>query len=112
MAGWKHLAFAVALCASASAGAAFAAGKPRSLAPLAASEAVSTHGPFEMGACEVCHEKGADARVPGRVVKASNELCFDCHDEFKKAVKHHPAVKSVCIDCHSPHNSKKKKLLL
>ena len=85
------------------------------LAPLPQSEAVSTHGPFAMGACDVCHDAKDRSRMPGRVLKASNDLCFDCHDEFKKQVKNHPASpasKVACIGCHSPHNALKKKLLL
>ena len=100
---------ALALGAQASAG---------RLAPLAPSDAVSTHGPFAMGACDVCHDAKDRSRRPGRVLKASNDLCYDCHDEFKKRVKNHPAPpalqasKGACISCHSPHNALKKKLLL
>lgn len=87
------------------------------LAPIAQADAISTHGPYEMGACETCHERH-DAKNPGSALKVSNELCFECHDEFKgkaaikmeKAV--HPAVNSACTVCHNPHNSKKKKLRL
>jgi predicted CXXCH cytochrome family protein len=112
MAGRKHLALAVALAgAIAAASTAFAAGNVR-LAPINAADAVSTHGPFEMGACEACHDEKDHSRAPGRVLKATNDLCFDCHDEFRKPVKHHPAAKGACVGCHSPHNSKKKKLLL
>jgi predicted CXXCH cytochrome family protein len=101
----KSLLMAAALAAAT---AATAAGAGR-LAPLPPADAVSTHGPFEMGACEACHEKRAPA--PGKLLKASNDLCFDCHDDFKKPVKNHPAAKA-CTACHSPHNSRKKKLLL
>lgn len=85
------------------------------LAPIPKEEAVSTHGPFEMGACDTCHQR-ADPGNPGAAVKVTNELCTDCHDEFagtapvkmEKAV--HPAVKASCTMCHNPHNSRKKKL--
>ncbi len=106
----KHLVLAIALLAAALATSAAPAGKRR-LVPLATSEAISTHAPFEMGACEACHERDP-AHAPGRVLKAANALCFDCHDEFKTPVKGHPAPKGSCLDCHSPHNSKREKLLL
>ena len=88
------------------------AAEPSRLAPIPVAEAKSTHGPFQSGNCETCHERH-DAVDPGRAVKVSNDLCFDCHDEFKKQVRGHPATaKSGCVACHSPHNSRKKKLLL
>lgn len=87
------------------------------LAPVPRSEAASTHGPYEMGACDTCHQRG-DPADPGGAVKVSNELCTDCHDEFsgtapvrmERAV--HPPVKTACTACHNPHNSRKKKLRL
>jgi predicted CXXCH cytochrome family protein len=90
---------------------ALAAGSSR-LAPIADAESVSRHAPYESGQCDVCHEGGGRGRAPGRIAKAGNALCFDCHDEFKKTVKGHPAAASACTSCHSPHNSRKKKLLL
>lgn len=92
------------------------AGNPK-LAPLPREEAVSTHGPYEMGACDTCHER-ADASNPGRALKVSNDLCFECHDEFRGSApvkmdhRLHPSSKAACTGCHSPHNSRKRKLLL
>lgn len=85
------------------------------LAPIPNREAVSTHSPYEMGACETCHQRH-DAKDPGPALKLSNDLCFDCHDEFKggtpvkmeKTV--HPSVKVPCTMCHNPHNARKKRL--
>jgi predicted CXXCH cytochrome family protein len=87
------------------------------LAPLPAGEAISTHGPYQMGACETCHQRH-DAKNPGAAMKISNDLCYDCHDEFRghgpvkmeKAV--HPKNTAACTMCHNPHNSRKKKLRL
>jgi predicted CXXCH cytochrome family protein len=87
------------------------------LAPVPREDALSTHTPFEVGACETCHER-KDPVSPGVVVAAANDLCFECHDEFKgsapvkmeRAV--HPATRAACTGCHNPHNSKKKKLRL
>jgi len=111
MVGRKHLVVALALSCAVASTAALAAGGSRH-APISATDAVSTHGPFEMGACEACHDEKDQSRVPGRVLKVTHELCFDCHDEFKKPVKHHPTTKGACLGCHSPHNSTKRKLLL
>ncbi len=80
-------------------------------------EAVSTHGPYEAGACDTCHER-ANAKNPGKALKVTNDLCFDCHDDFKSssAVKlekmKHPSSSTACTNCHNPHNSKKRKLLM
>jgi predicted CXXCH cytochrome family protein len=87
------------------------------LAPIPRAEAASTHGPYEMGACDTCHER-RDAGNPGAALNVSNDLCFECHDEFKGSAPVrmeralHPAAKATCTVCHNPHNSKKKKLRL
>ncbi len=83
----------------------------RSLAPVAQEEAVSTHSPFETGECGFCHEEKR-GKKGGKLLRAANELCFDCHEDFRTAVKNHPKNKGSCTVCHSPHNSKKRKLLL
>jgi len=94
-----------------------ASGADRRLAAVPNDQAVSTHGPYEAGACDTCHER-ANARNPGKALKVTNDLCFDCHDDFKagSAVKleksKHPAGSTACTNCHNPHNSKKRKLLM
>lgn len=108
---------ALAALAFVAAGATIARAENKRLAPVPRTEAASTHGPYEMGACDTCHQR-PDPRNPGAAVKMTNELCTDCHDEFagsapvkmEKAV--HPAVKASCTLCHNPHNSRKKKLRL
>ena len=102
----KHLVLA-AVVAIAIPAAAATAGR---LKPLARADAKSTHGPFEMGQCDVCHQS-ADAKAPGPTVKASPQLCLDCHDDFATAKRGHPS-RGNCTGCHSPHNAKKRKLLL
>jgi predicted CXXCH cytochrome family protein len=105
MLSMKHLAL-VALVASAAPPAFADAGR---LKPLARSEARSTHGPFEMGECNVCHQRnGAN---PGPVTKAMPQLCLDCHDDLAATKKGHPS-RGNCGGCHSPHNARKPKLLL
>jgi predicted CXXCH cytochrome family protein len=99
---------------------ALAAGPARGagrLAPIPRDQAVSSHGPFEMGACETCHARG-DPRNPGPAPLA-NDTCFGCHDEFtegrpvKLEKAAHPATAAThCVGCHTPHNSRHRKLLL
>ena len=86
-----------------------AAGGP--FAPLPPGMALSTHGPFEMGVCEACHKGKGGGGHPGPVVKKTNALCFDCHDDYAKPMKGHPSPSDTCLVCHSPHNAAKKKLL-
>ena len=82
------------------------------LAPIAGDAAVSSHAPFEMGQCDACHAT-ASRDTPGPLVKPGNALCFECHDEFRRAVKGHPrSAPAACVGCHSPHNARKAKLLL
>ncbi|WP_408629683.1 cytochrome c3 family protein [Anaeromyxobacter oryzisoli] len=87
------------------------------LAPLPREQAASSHGPFEMGACDTCHARN-DSKNPGPA-SAGNDVCFGCHDEFSgsapvkmdRAV--HPRTNGTkCLACHSPHNSRNRKLLL
>ncbi len=70
-----------------------------------------------MGACDTCHQRN-DPANPGAAVKVSNDLCFECHEEFKGSARVkmekalHPKSSADCTGCHNPHNSKKKKLRL
>lgn len=89
-----------------------AARAPGRLAPLPIEDQVSTHAPFEMGACSACHDVSDPSGPPGRLQKSANALCFDCHDDYQRRMKGHPAPEDACTSCHSPHNAKKKKLLL
>ena len=85
------------------------------LAPVPRAEAASTHGPFEMGACDTCHQRG-DAADPGPALEVTNDLCYGCHDEFRATARVrmdrtvHPDGKAACTTCHNPHNSRKRKL--
>jgi predicted CXXCH cytochrome family protein len=86
----------------------------RALAPIPDGDAVSAHNPYTDGACDFCH-KGS-AKDPGPILKPVNELCFDCHTDFQemlaqRAVTHPPAA-DACTNCHNPHNSRNKNLLL
>jgi predicted CXXCH cytochrome family protein len=87
------------------------------LAPIPASEAVSTHGPYGAGSCVPCHQND-DSSNPGPAPTTSDDLCCDCHEEFKGPEKVkmdravHPKGGGLCLTCHNPHNARKKKLRL
>lgn len=102
----KQLALAALAAALLLLGTATAA--PKSVAPIPAKEAVSVHGPFDSGDCQLCHAMEGGKPGPAQAVPG---ICFDCHEEYKAGVKGHKA-KAGCTGCHSPHNSRKKKLLL
>lgn len=110
-----HMRLTILLTCCALATAVVARAQGGRLAPVPRQDAVSTHGPYEMGACETCHQRH-DAANPGAALKVSNDLCFECHDEFKGSApikmerSVHPTAKAACTGCHNPHNSKKKKL--
>ncbi|BDG02696.1 cytochrome c3 family protein [Anaeromyxobacter oryzae] len=102
----------VLLCA-----AGVARGADRRLAPIPRDQAVSSHGPFEMGACDTCHARN-DPRNPGPA-SVTNDACFECHDEFRGSAPvkmeralHPRAGATNCVGCHTPHNSRNRKLLL
>ena len=85
-----------------------------SLAPVKPSEAVSTHSPYSLGDCSLCHER-KDPKDPGPAKKPVNKTCFFCHEDVqavmtKSKFKHVPA-EQACTMCHNPHNAKAKKLL-
>lgn len=101
----KHLLVAGLLAAAAGGGAA-----AQRLKPLPRGEAVSTHSPFEMGECHICHARN-DPANPGPVQRSGAQLCADCHDDLSSMKKGHPS-RGNCTTCHSPHNAKKRKLLL
>jgi predicted CXXCH cytochrome family protein len=109
--------FLVLIAAAALLAAAGAAAADRRFAAVPSDQAVSTHGPYEAGACDTCHER-ANAKDPGKALKVTNDLCFDCHDDFKSSTAvrlekmKHPSGSTACTRCHNPHNSKKRKLLM
>lgn len=105
MVGRKQLVLVGLLAAAVSVGAAGSR-----LRPLTRSEAVSTHSPFEMGECEICHRTNRRSD-PGPLQKPPAQLCADCHDDFAGTKAGHPTGGN-CTVCHSPHNAKKPKLLL
>lgn len=85
------------------------------VAPIDAASAKSTHGPFSVGDCSLCHER-SDPKNPGPALKPINATCFSCHEDVQaflatSKAKHNPAA-AECTLCHNPHNATQKKLLI
>ncbi len=80
------------------------------------------HAPVQEG-CGICHQVSASEH-PEKSAKglflteAAPGLCYSCHDGVKKDIDTtrvvHPAIleKQQCMNCHSPHSSDEKKLLI
>ena len=70
------------------------------------------HPPYAAGQCLVCH-KADDAGKPIKNVFVANQpdLCYKCHDRKDTGSVVHPALKSKCTTCHSPHESVNKVLM-
>lgn len=85
------------------------------LAPMSAeTKIVSSHAAYESGDCAVCHES-ADPAKPGKIKAAANQLCLECHDDYRAVLGRpfvHAAASNSCGNCHNPHNSAQPKLLV
>ena len=74
------------------------------------------HKPATEG-CDKCHTPNGKEHPLENVkgfsfVKEVPALCYTCHEDIKtKKNIHKPARDGKCVDCHSPHSSKNKKLL-
>lgn len=77
-------------------------------APAAAPRII--HEPYAERECDTCHESKFSQRLGGTQL----EVCFTCHDDLlaNKQVKHYPVEEGQCTDCHHPHHSPHKKLLV
>lgn len=88
--------------------------KPVSVAP-GAGPAKTTHAPYATGDCSLCHQR-KDAKKPGPVTKAVNDLCFFCHEDVAKLMAtgkfKHTVASQKCTNCHNPHSSAFRALLV
>jgi len=77
----------------------------------------NVHTPVANKQCGQCHE-ASSSPTPFKTKRAGYELCLGCHSKtmneaFDKNRIHWPLVdKTGCLNCHEPHASKEKKLLL
>ncbi len=68
------------------------------------------HVPFKEKECASCH----DQATMGSFIQPQPGLCYQCHDDFNTNYKtlHGPVAAGFCTECHNPHQSKEKYLLL
>jgi predicted CXXCH cytochrome family protein len=61
--------------------------------------------------CEECHPSSRATQLP---YASAPQLCWDCHRQEKFAGKflHGPFAAGACQQCHSPHKSQHRSLLL
>jgi predicted CXXCH cytochrome family protein len=77
----------------------------------------NVHPPVANKVCNQCHE-APNSPTPFKTKKAGYELCRGCHSTlvneiFNKNRVHWPLVDKVgCLNCHEPHASPQKKLLM
>jgi DmsE family decaheme c-type cytochrome len=76
----------------------------------------NVHTPVAEKKCNKCHDEPT-SQFPFATKKEGVELCRACHNDaieeiFNKKRVHWPLVDKIgCLNCHSPHASKQKKLL-
>jgi predicted CXXCH cytochrome family protein len=87
------------------------------------------HKPFSNGNCGACHDPHATSNR-WVLIKASESVCFQCHDPDKQPLKNHihpynvkpknaskmdlqlsKSGKLECLTCHNPHSSYSEHLL-
>jgi predicted CXXCH cytochrome family protein len=74
------------------------------------------HSPVAEGDCLSCHKKvGAEHPLKGQktfeLTAKVPELCYQCHDPYKKKVVHAPVKEGDCLSCHKVHGGANKYLL-
>jgi predicted CXXCH cytochrome family protein len=77
----------------------------------------NVHSPVASKMCGQCHESTSSA-TPLKTKRVGFELCRGCHSKmmnetFNKNRIHWPLVDKIgCLNCHEPHASEQKKLLM
>jgi predicted CXXCH cytochrome family protein len=68
------------------------------------------HPPYRDKECEICHNPGR----MGSLKQSMPELCRQCHTNLvvQYDFTHGPVVAGYCTQCHNPHKSKEKNLLI
>lgn len=73
------------------------------------------HAPVVNADCLSCHGPHV-SRHEKLLLRAEQDLCFECHEAVAEAVRSRPALHApvrdgLCSSCHSPHASAQRKLL-
>lgn len=68
------------------------------------------HEPYREKMCTACHKENALGQFNDR----QPELCYLCHEDFSEKYKfiHGPVAAGYCTQCHHPHLSENKNLLI
>ena len=85
-------------------------GAARPLAPKVAAPTVFVHKPYGEDQCDKCHDRTSGQKLRGSV----KDVCLNCHTGLLARAKHlhSPAEDGECLQCHAPHQSLQKSLLL
>lgn len=72
------------------------------------------HEPVANGdGCTECHEVLKKGEHGFRLKMPVPGLCYSCHEnKADKKYKHNPVEQGMCLDCHFPHESDNKRLLI
>ena len=78
--------------------------------PLKDIPSIYMHDPYKKKQCSKCHNQSGAFSL----VEKPPDLCYKCHQDYtqKYKVVHGPLFVGGCIDCHDPHSSPNKHLLL
>jgi len=80
----------------------------------------TVHAPFEEG-CDGCHDPHSSDTENQLLADSVQELCLQCHEENSPEIfeqittakfPHSPVKEGACTDCHSPHATDTKALLV
>ncbi|MCF6342569.1 MAG: hypothetical protein L3J31_07180 [Bacteroidales bacterium] len=68
------------------------------------------HPPYVDKECASCHDQGQ----MGKLLEPMPGLCYQCHEDFADQfeVLHGPVGGGFCTECHNPHLTKDKHLLV
>jgi DmsE family decaheme c-type cytochrome len=72
------------------------------------SHPLRTEGPVRVAAmaCSDCHSPHSSGSFAGLVRDTGNQVCFECHAEFRGPMLfEHAPVSEDCLLCHDPHGS-------